>query len=57
MIDSDYPVSPTDPPFCRPARNGYEAFRYSEGTLVVYDRNNPQAWIRSDGSVEPSELR
>lgn len=57
MIDTDYPVSPTDPPFCRSARGGCDAFRYAEGALVVYERGNDRAWIRSDTSLEASERR
>ncbi len=29
----------------------YGAFRTGEGELVVYERDNPDAWLQSDGAV------
>jgi hypothetical protein len=57
VIDPEYPTSPTDPPFCRPDPGGCGAFRGPEGTMVVHDRENHRAWIRSDASVDASERR
>ncbi|WP_276301473.1 DUF7331 family protein [Halorussus lipolyticus] len=32
----------------------YEAYETDSGTVVVFDSENPRAWIESDDTVSPS---
>ena len=32
----------------------YEAYETDTGTVVVFDSENPQAWIESDDSISPT---
>ncbi|MCH7661968.1 MAG: hypothetical protein IH933_15780 [Euryarchaeota archaeon] len=51
MIDSEYPSSPLDPPFCHHDRSQSSAFR-TKNSLVIYGFESASAWIRSTNAVE-----
>lgn len=39
------------------SRDRYGAFETAGGGVCVYDRENPQAWIRTDTTLDPANVR
>ena len=46
----DLPAPPERSPE-RPASGRYATLEIGDGETVIYDRDNPRAWLQSDGAV------